>query len=167
MDDLAPKVSYLVDEFAELLAGNTVDVRGRGHSLTIGGLDDWVDVRYQQVSEKKKIILLLQTYITMEYFKHPFIRQYVGSEYNRYAQLTTEPTQQGHKEVNALSYLFPVKRIRNRPVKFLEDETFLMVLQAEELNFIKSTFKVQEHQKQEKRQLRDDELQSILITKFK
>lgn len=64
----------------------------------------------------------------------------------------------GVKDITCLSYLYPVKRIKNRPVKYLEDDTFLMLLQAEELGYIKTTFKVQEAHKQDKKNVKEDEI---------
>lgn len=43
-----------------------------------------------------------------------------------------------------MSYLYPVKRIKNRPVKYMEDETYFMLKQAQELGYIKSVVKIQE-----------------------
>ena len=85
------------------------------------------------MADKKSVILLLQSFISIEFHTHPFIRHHIGGEYNRYAMISTEPTQVGNKELTALSYLYPVKRIKNRPVKYVEDDSYLMLMQAEEL----------------------------------
>ena len=35
--------------------------------------------------------------------------------------ISTEPTQSGQKEITMVNYLYPVKRIKYRPVKLMED----------------------------------------------
>jgi hypothetical protein len=97
-------------------------------------------------------------------FTHPYFRSHLGTEYNRFAHVFTEPTDLGAKEINALNYLYPVKRIKNRPSKYMEDESFLMLLKAEELQYIKTTFHIESH-KNEKNSF--DELAFPLLQKFK
>jgi hypothetical protein len=59
---------------------------------------------------------------------HPVIRQSIGQDYFKYAQVTTEPTITGNREITSLSYLYPVKRIKGRSARYMEDESFLMLL---------------------------------------
>lgn len=102
----------------------------------------------------------------MELYHHPFIRDYISQIYRENLLISTEPTQLGNREITAVSYFYPVKRIRHRQYKYMEDQTWMQCLRAEQLGYIKINFAISKDKDHKKEKIPKDDIMVLLYDKF-
>lgn len=78
-------------------------------------------------------------FLALELFSFPFIRNYARISFKDNCTISTEPTEEGKKELDAFHPSFRVKRIKNKPIETFNNDLFLDILEAEKKNWIKVT----------------------------
>jgi len=52
-------------------------------------------------------------------FSHPELRKYLKEQYYGALTISTVPTKKGDQDINLYSQYFPVKKIKDKPIKTL------------------------------------------------
>lgn len=166
IDQLAPRIMYTAEEFAQVLSGVVVGVEEARLVRSIEETKAYIKPEYAVVGDNVAIFKTLGKYISLEMYHHPFIRNYVYKLYKELVRVSTEPTQAGVKEITLLSYLYPVKRIKERPIQYMEDETWLMAVKAEQLGYIRIQLHIPKSESKGDKKTQKDDLMMKLIDKF-
>lgn len=99
--------------------------------------------KFWTVNERNDFSLLpskLVSLMAFEIYLEPFIRITLKSFYLSRLRIATEATMLGKEELDAAHPLFQVKRIQNMPIKEFNNETWVLIEEAERLNLIKVKF---------------------------
>lgn len=78
-------------------------------------------------------------FLALELFSFPFIRNYARNSFKSQCSISTEPTDEGKKELDAFNPSFRVKRLRNKPIDSFNNDLFLDILEAEKKLLINVT----------------------------
>ncbi|CAD8043009.1 unnamed protein product [Paramecium primaurelia] len=167
VDEAALKFCYTSDEFFIKLQGKSVQVDRK----IIQDLEElWNHqteaAEFRSQDSSSEYIKLLQKYLMMELYHHPFIRNFISQIYRDHLLISTEPTQLGNREITAVSYFFPVKRIKHRQYKYMEDQTWMQCLRAEQLGYIKISFTISKDKDHKKEKFPRDDIMVLLYDKF-
>ncbi len=104
-------------------------------SLTPESLSkDYITAVYNQ---ELKVMTAGCKYLALEYFSFPLIRKIARDLFKKYCCITTEPTEEGSKELNPLSVGYRVKRISRKTFVSFNEDLFLEMLEYENKNLIK------------------------------
>ncbi|CAK75280.1 unnamed protein product (macronuclear) [Paramecium tetraurelia] len=167
VDEAALNFCYTSDEFFVKLQGMSVPMERKI-------IQDWDDLwshlkestEFKSQDSGTEYVKLLQKYLMMELYHHPFIRDYISQIYRENLLISTEPTQLGNREITAVSYFYPVKRIRHRQYKYMEDQTWMQCLRAEQLGYIKINFAISKDKDHKKEKIPKDDIMVLLYDKF-
>ncbi|CAD8061008.1 unnamed protein product [Paramecium sonneborni] len=167
VDETALKFCYTSDEFF-------IKLQGRSVQLDRKIIQDKEELlNHQQDNSESKFynssteyIKLLQKYLMMELYHHPFIRNFISQIYREHLLISTEPTQLGNREITAVSYFYPVKRIKYRQYKYMEDQTWMQCLRAEQLGYIQINFTISKEKDHKKEKFPRDDIMVLLYDKF-
>ncbi|CAD8053042.1 unnamed protein product [Paramecium sonneborni] len=166
VDETALKFCYTSDEFFIKLQGKSVQL---DRKIIQDKEELWNHQQENQESrsqDSSEYIKLLQKYLMMELYHHPFIRDFISQIYRDNLLISTEPTQLGNREITAVSYFYPVKRIKYRQYKYMEDQTWMQCLRAEQLGYIKISFTISKDKDHKKEKLPRDDIMVMLYDKF-
>lgn len=75
-------------------------------------------------------------FLALELFSFPFIRNYARICFKAQCTISTDPTEEGKKELDASHPSFRVKRFRNKPIDTFNNDLFLDILEAEKKGWI-------------------------------
>ncbi|CAK85170.1 unnamed protein product (macronuclear) [Paramecium tetraurelia] len=167
VDEAALKFCYTSDELFSKLQGKSVQVNRK----FIQDLEElWSHqantTEFKSQDSSAEYVKLLQKYLMNELYHHPFIRSFMSQIYRDHLLISTEPTQLGNKEITAVSYFYPVKRIRHRQYKYMEDQTWMQCLRAEQLGYINISFTVSKDKDHKKEKIPRDDIMVLLYDKF-
>ena len=88
--------------------------------------------------------------IGKEMINHPYIKEFVYEYLRNNCFVSTNPTEEGKKQLDAFHPSFRTKRIRERPIKTFNDDLFLDVLQREKEKLIEITIEIKENEDESK-----------------
>ena len=99
-------------------------------------LQDYIPSNLSQSSGKSnlsetKVVENLCYLIGKEMINHPYIKEYVYEYLRNNCYVSTNPTEDGKKQLDVFHPSFRTKRIRERPIKTFNDDLFLDVIQRE------------------------------------
>ncbi|EAR82689.2 zinc knuckle protein (macronuclear) [Tetrahymena thermophila SB210] len=75
-------------------------------------------------------------YLSNELFNYPPLKKWYYEMFKQKCLISTEPTDLGKKQIDMFHPLYPAKRIHKRPYTSFTDDTWLLLEEAERLNFI-------------------------------
>jgi transcriptional accessory protein Tex/SPT6 len=82
----------------------------------------------------RDVLTILKTsckYIALELFYHPSIKAYIRKRAFHHALISTKPTEKGNSTINIYTEHYRVKRIKNYPIREMNDDIFLEILDCE------------------------------------
>ena len=89
--------------------------------------------------------------IGKEMINHPYIKDFVYEYLRNNCYVSTEPTEEGKKQLDVFHPSFRTKRIKDRPIKsFSEDDLFLDVIQREKEKLIEVNIHIMENEDESK-----------------
>ncbi|CAD8139509.1 unnamed protein product [Paramecium pentaurelia] len=167
VDQVALKFCYISDEFFIKLQGKSVQVDRK----FIEDLEElWnhqiETAEFQSQNSISQYIKLLQRYLMMDLYHHPFIRNFINQLYRDHLLISTEPTQLGNREITVINYFYPVKRIKHRQYIYMEDQIWMQCLRAEQLGYIKINFSISEDKVHQKEKIPRDDIMVLLCDQF-
>ncbi|CAD8044839.1 unnamed protein product [Paramecium primaurelia] len=167
VDQVALKFCYTSDEFFIKLQGKSVQVdRKFIEDLKELWNHQIETAEFQSQNSTSQYIKLLQRYLMMDLYHHPFIRNFINQLYRDHLLISTEPTQLGNREITVVNYFYPVKRIKNRQYKYMEDQIWMQCLRAEQLGYIKINFSISEDKVHKKEKIPRDDIMVLLCDQF-
>jgi len=95
--------------------------------------------------QELKVMTAVCKFLALELFSFPFIRNYARICFKTQCTISTEPTEEGKKELDAFHPSFRVKRLRNKPIETFNNELFLDILEAEKKGWIILTINIGEN----------------------
>nr|KAG5690166.1 hypothetical protein BaRGS_013623 [Batillaria attramentaria] len=84
-----------------------------------------------QFPTEEDVLMGARHMVAMQISHDPLVRQAVRQTYYERAKLMVRPTKKGMKIIDEAHVCYPMKYLRNKPVKDLKDEQFLKLVQAE------------------------------------
>ena len=114
-------------------------------------LQDYIPSNLSQSSGKSnlsetKVVENLCYLIGKEMINHPYIKEYVYEYLRNNCYVSTNPTEDGKKQLDVFHPSFRTKRIRERPIKTFNDDLFLDVIQREKEKLIEINIEVKENE---------------------
>ena len=88
--------------------------------------------------------------IGKEMINHPYIKEFVYEYLRNNCFVSTNPTEEGKKQLDVFHPSFRTKRIKERPIKTFNDDLFLDILQREKEKLIEVTIEVKENEEESK-----------------
>ena len=88
--------------------------------------------------------------IGKEMINHPYIKEFVYEYLRNNCYVSTNPTEEGKKQLDIFHPSLRTKRIRERPVKTFNDDLFLDVLQREKEKLIEIVIEIKENEDESK-----------------
>lgn len=140
-----------IDEFARKFSINAFELSSNlehlasGSSLTSMIQPPEPDIQPERFAKDFESILFDQEikimsagckFLALELFSFPFIRNYARYSFKIHCTISTEPTEEGRKELEASHPSFRVKRIKNKPIETFDNDLFLDILEAEKKGWI-------------------------------
>lgn len=104
---------------------------------------DYTDLIYSQ-----EILVLTNVcrYLSAEIANHPYIKSYVRKFFNQYATLTTNPTDEGKKELEALHSSYRVKRIIKKPIDSFDNDLYIDIIENDKKGFITYSISIEDNE---------------------
>ena len=114
-------------------------------------LQDYIPSNLSQSSGKSnlsetKVVENLCYLIGKEMINHPYIKEYVYEYLRNNCYVSTNPTEDGKKQLDVFHPSFRTKRIRERPIKTFNDDLFLDIIQREKEKLIEINIEVKENE---------------------
>ena len=81
---------------------------------------------------------------------HPYIKEFVYEYLRNNCYVSTNPTEEGKKQLDIFHPSLRTKRIRERPVKTFNDDLFLDILQREKEKLIEISIQIKENEDESK-----------------
>ena len=97
-----------------------------------------------------KIMENISNLIGKEMINHPYIKEFVYEYYRNNCYVSTNPTEEGNKQLDVFHPSFRTKRIRDRPIKTFNDDLFLDILQREKEKLIEINIQIKENEDETK-----------------
>ena len=89
--------------------------------------------------------------IGKEMISHPYIKEFVYEYLRNNCYISTNPTEEGQKQLDVFHPSFRTKRIRDQPIKtFSEDDLFLDIIQREKEQLIIVNIQIKEKEEESK-----------------
>jgi transcription elongation factor SPT6 len=90
------------------------------------------------VYEKEEDVLkTVCKYLAYEMFSHPYLRAFARAYFRNTCVLTTEPTEEGRKEIDVFHPSYRVKRINKKPVETFKNDLYMDILQNENKGLVR------------------------------
>ena len=93
---------------------------------------------------RSKIMENMCNLMAKEMMIHPFIKEYVYDHLRHNCYISTNPTEEGNKQLDVFNPSFRTKRIKERPVKAFFDDLFLDVFQKEKEKLIEINIEIKQ-----------------------
>ena len=97
-----------------------------------------------------KVMENISNLIGREMINHPYIKEFVYEYYRNNCYISTNPTEEGNKQLDVFHPSFRTKRIRDRPIKTFNDDLFLDILQREKEKLIEISIQIKENEDESK-----------------
>jgi len=97
-----------------------------------------------------KVMENISNLIGREMINHPYIKEFVYEYYRNNCYVSTNPTEEGNKQLDVFHPSFRTKRIRDRPIKTFNDDLFLDILQREKEKLIEISIQIKENEDESK-----------------
>ncbi len=144
---------HKIDEFAKKFAFSAFELSSNLEALANGDQNKIVSPPEPEVQPEKlaeeyicpifdyeiKVFTAGCKFLALELFSFPFIRNYARVCFKAQCTISTEPTEEGKKELDAFHPSFRVKRFKNKPIETFNDDLFLDILEAEKKGWISLT----------------------------
>jgi transcription elongation factor SPT6 len=98
--------------------------------------------------QELKVMTMGCRFLALEMFSHPYIRSYARNYFRVNCTLSTEPTEEGQKELDVFNPSYRVKRIENKPVDSFNNDLYLDIVQCESKSLITVKIKCEEDLKE-------------------
>ena len=104
--------------------------------------------KLKELGYEQEIILLTNVcrFLAAEIANYPYIKSFARKFFNQYATLTTTPTDEGKKELEALHPSYRVKRIIKKPIDSFDNDLFLDIVENEKLGFITVIISIEDNE---------------------
>lgn len=144
---------YKIDEFARKFAFGAYELSGNLEALANGEQNGIVSPPEPEVQPEKlaedyicsifdqeiKVMTAGCKFLAFELFSFPFIRSYARICFKAQCTISTEPTEEGKKELDVFHPSFRVKRLKNKPIETFNNDLFLDILESEKKGWISLT----------------------------
>ncbi len=141
---------YHIDDFARKFAFGAYELSNNLEALVIGDQNRILsppepDVQPEKLAENYicpifdqeiKVMTAGCKFLALELFSFPFIRDYARTCFKSQCTISTDPTEEGKKELDGFHPSFRVKRLRNKPIETFNNDLFLDILEAEKKGWI-------------------------------
>ncbi|KAJ8312685.1 hypothetical protein KUTeg_010058 [Tegillarca granosa] len=134
LDDIAQKMGLTPEHFGENLRDNYQ--RHEVEQYPIDPLELAKEFCCSQFQTEEDVLLGARHMVAMQIAHDPLVRQCVRQAYIERAKIKIYPTKKGVKEIDESHACYPVKYVKNKPVKDLRDDMFLKLHMAEEEGLI-------------------------------
>ena len=89
--------------------------------------------------------------IGKEMINHPYIKEFAYEYLRNNCYVSTNPTEEGKKQLDVFHPSFRTKRVRDRPIKtFCDDDLFLDIIQREKEKLIEVSIQIKEKEEESK-----------------
>ena len=130
LDDLLRKYGLSPEQFAENMRDNY-----QRHEVDQTSTEPF-DVALEYVSPKfptaTEVLKAANYMLAVQIAKEPLVRQCVRESFFERARIDVIPTKQGLKEIDENHSLYPLKFLKDKPVRDLVDDQFLRLVVAEQ-----------------------------------
>ncbi|KFD47142.1 hypothetical protein M513_11992, partial [Trichuris suis] len=140
---LASKLGLTPKEFAENLQVNYMRNEVAQYPQPFSELaQEHVCKQFQDVDAVTKAVKYM---VALQLSREPLIRQTVRTEYINRATISLHPTSLGRKEIDEGHAMYPYKYIKDKPIRELRRDEYLLYVQAEDNRLITVTLKMGRH----------------------
>jgi transcription elongation factor SPT6 len=144
---------YNIDKFSKIFAFGAFELSANLEALANGDQNTIVSPPEPEVQPEKlaedyicpifdleiKVMTAGCKFLALELFSFPFIRNYARISFKTQCTISTDPTEEGKKELDAFHPSFRVKRVRNKPIETFNNDLFLDILESEKKGWITLT----------------------------
>jgi transcription elongation factor SPT6 len=141
---------FKIDEYSRKFSISAYELSMNLESLAIGEEENMIIPNRPDIQPEKlandylcslydvdiKVMTSGCKFLALELFSFPFIRNYARISFKSQCTISTIPTEEGKKELDAFHPSFRVKRIKNKPIDTFNNDLFLDILEAEKKNLI-------------------------------
>ncbi|XP_076452893.1 transcription elongation factor SPT6-like [Babylonia areolata] len=99
-----------------------------------------------QFNSEQDVLEAVRYMVALQISHDPLVRQAVRQTYYERAKLKVQPTKKGLKMIDEGHACYPMKYMRNKPVKDLKDEQFLKLVQAETDGLVEISVSIDEEE---------------------
>lgn len=93
--------------------------------------------------DNEELVLKGAAYIVgIQFSREPLIRKIVRDRFRKWCTITVRPTIKGLKELDENHQLYGMRYLKNKPIKDLERDHFLQILQGESMGLLKMTMSI-------------------------
>ena len=93
---------------------------------------------------KEKAMENMCNLMAKEMLCHPFIKEYAYDYLRHNCYVSTEPTEEGNKQLDVFNPNFRTKRVKERPIKSFVDDLFLDIYQREKEKLINVNIEIKQ-----------------------
>ncbi|CDW57332.1 transcription elongation factor SPT6, partial [Trichuris trichiura] len=137
---LANKLGLTPKEFAENLQVNYMRNEIAQYPQPFSEIaQEHICKQFQDVEAVTKAVKYM---VALQLSREPLIRQTVRSEYTNRATISLHPTSLGRKEIDEGHPMYPYKYIKDKPIRELRRDEYLLYVQAEDNRLITVTLKM-------------------------
>jgi hypothetical protein len=104
--------------------------------------------KLKELGYEQEIALLTHVcrFLASEIANYPYIKSFARKFFNQFVTVTTTPTEEGKKELEALHSSYRVKRLFKKPIDSFDNDLYLDIVENEKLGFITVSINIEDNE---------------------